>query len=180
MSIELRSLRQVLAEQFSADELATLAFDLGLNVEELPGEGLGGRAREMVRWFEQRGRLGELAAEVRRQRPQVQFRFSRRRIVRRVRGERSGEMAEVTQIAVLDRLISMVDTMRQDVSAIRTDVELLKARMGDVDGRLRRMEEQGRPAPVTSWQVWGVLMGGLVMLLLAAAVMYLLVSGGRP
>jgi tetratricopeptide (TPR) repeat protein len=53
-------LRQVLTDRFSDDELRTLCFDLGLDYDLLPGEGKGGKARELVRYLERRERLTEL------------------------------------------------------------------------------------------------------------------------
>lgn len=64
-----RMLRQVLAERFSLDELATLCYDLGVDFQNIPGVTLEGKAREIAQFFERRGRLAELAAAIRIQRP---------------------------------------------------------------------------------------------------------------
>jgi tetratricopeptide (TPR) repeat protein len=53
-------LRQLLTERFSDDELKTLCFDLGLEYDLLPGEGKGGKARELLRYLDRRDRMGEL------------------------------------------------------------------------------------------------------------------------
>lgn len=53
-------LRQILTQRFSDDELRTLCFDLGLDYDLLPGEGKGGRARELLRYLDRRDRIDEL------------------------------------------------------------------------------------------------------------------------
>lgn len=50
----LPELRQLLDEHFSAEELHTLCFDLGLDYETLPGAGKGAKVREMVAYMQRR------------------------------------------------------------------------------------------------------------------------------
>lgn len=64
-----RALRDALASRFTLEELATLCDNLEVDIQNIPGDTLQGKAREIVQYFEHRGRLAELAAEVRAQRP---------------------------------------------------------------------------------------------------------------
>ncbi len=61
-------LRDLLLDGFNNDELADLAFELDIDVEDLPAE-RSARAREMVNYLGRRGRLGELSAAGFRARP---------------------------------------------------------------------------------------------------------------
>jgi hypothetical protein len=63
------ALRHILTEYFSAGELKTLCFDLGVDYEILPGEGKTNKAMELVAYFERRDHLGELIAACRQRRP---------------------------------------------------------------------------------------------------------------
>ncbi len=67
----LPALRQALDEQFDEEELQTLAFDLGVQYEDLTGEGQAGKARELVELMARRRRLPELAERVEALRPSV-------------------------------------------------------------------------------------------------------------
>lgn len=64
-------LRQLLAHHFDASELHTLCFDLGVDYDDLRGEGKSDKARELVAYLDRRGRLSELVALARRLRPNV-------------------------------------------------------------------------------------------------------------
>lgn len=64
-------LRRLLVQRFSLDELRTLAFDLGMDLDDLPGEGRPAKTRELVAVVNRAGRLGELAAQAERERPEV-------------------------------------------------------------------------------------------------------------
>lgn len=68
-TIDRVALRQVLAERFSDEELRDLAFDLGIDYEDLPGATRSGKARELITYTERRGRLDDLVAAVGRLRP---------------------------------------------------------------------------------------------------------------
>lgn len=62
-------LRANLESAFSLEELATLCFDLDVDFESLPGSGKSARARELVAYLERRGRIPDLLALCRAQRP---------------------------------------------------------------------------------------------------------------
>lgn len=62
-------LRQRLKEQFTIDELDSLAFDLGISRDELSGETLDARVRSLMTYVERRGHMNELVAAVMKERP---------------------------------------------------------------------------------------------------------------
>lgn len=55
-------LHEILAKRFDAEELRTLCFELGIDYDDLKGEGKRGKARELVALLERRGRIAELVA----------------------------------------------------------------------------------------------------------------------
>jgi hypothetical protein len=59
----------ILATMFSADELRTLCFEMAADYDSLPGAGKFGKARELMIYLENRGRLDRLYVAVRRERP---------------------------------------------------------------------------------------------------------------
>lgn len=65
----LTELAKDIERRFSAEELDTLAFDVGIRPDSLPGETLPERARQLVMALDRRNRLSTLVAEVKRQRP---------------------------------------------------------------------------------------------------------------
>lgn len=62
-------LRQVLVHSFNKSELKNMAFDLGVDYENLPGETKEDMARELITYLERRGRVHELENVVRKERP---------------------------------------------------------------------------------------------------------------
>lgn len=66
-------LRKALIEQFNEEELKTLCFDLALDYEMLPGEGKGGKIRELIAYMKRRNRLQELVEAVQYARPNMAF-----------------------------------------------------------------------------------------------------------
>lgn len=53
-------LRDLILEHFSDDDLRSLCFDLGIPYEDLPGESRPAKARELIIYMKNRGRLPEL------------------------------------------------------------------------------------------------------------------------
>jgi hypothetical protein len=66
-------LRRVLAERFDEGELRTLCFDLGIEYDDLPGEGRADKARELVAYLERRDRIPDLIEIGERIRPDVSW-----------------------------------------------------------------------------------------------------------
>ncbi len=68
---QLVALRERLVAHFSMGELQTLAFDLGMDFEELGGEGKTAKARELVSYARRHGHLEALLRLAAAQRPHV-------------------------------------------------------------------------------------------------------------
>jgi len=64
-------LRRLLFQHFSDDGLRSLCQDLAVDYEQLPGQGKEAKARELIAFMEQRGRLADLLAAAARERPHV-------------------------------------------------------------------------------------------------------------
>jgi tetratricopeptide (TPR) repeat protein len=64
-------LREKLVEAFNLDELRTLAQDLKVDYEQLPGQTKGAVARELVNYLQRRGRLNDLLERCHQLRPQI-------------------------------------------------------------------------------------------------------------
>lgn len=60
-----------------------------------------------------------------------------------------------------DRLAATMDKIREDVGRLSTDVEVVKARLANMDARLQTIERDIRPAP--TGLTWIMLVAGLVM-----------------
>ena len=69
----LTELRQILVKRFSEGELRTLCFDLGIDYDDLPGEGKANKARELIAFFERHDRVPELVEIVKQLRPSVSW-----------------------------------------------------------------------------------------------------------
>ncbi len=66
---ELPALLRTLNREFNDDEFRTLCLELGVNYDNLPGEGLEGKQRELLLMLERNGRLPELINLLRQKRP---------------------------------------------------------------------------------------------------------------
>jgi len=67
----LAGLRQILVSRFDEGDLRTLCFDLGVEYDDLPGEGKANKARELVAYLKRRNRIGELLETGKRLRPDI-------------------------------------------------------------------------------------------------------------
>jgi len=67
----LAKLRQILATRFDEGELRTLCFDLGINYDDLPGQGNANKARELIAYLDRHGRISELVSVGKQLRPDV-------------------------------------------------------------------------------------------------------------
>ncbi len=70
---ERTALRRKIVEHFSLTEINDLAFELDIKADELEGSALPERARSLVRYLDDRGRLAELVELCRSQRPEAGF-----------------------------------------------------------------------------------------------------------
>jgi len=62
-------IRRALADLFDMEELRTLCYDLGVDYDNLPGEGKPAKARELVKLVERGGHLAELVDAIYHERP---------------------------------------------------------------------------------------------------------------
>lgn len=62
---------RALSDGFSREELATLAFELAIDYDDIGGQSKQAQARELVEYMARRDGLGELEAAVRRERPSL-------------------------------------------------------------------------------------------------------------
>jgi hypothetical protein len=60
--------REFIVKHFSAEELRTLCFDLGIEYDNLPGDGNAAKARELVALCQRHGRLPDLLRQLRQER----------------------------------------------------------------------------------------------------------------
>ena len=63
----------LLVHTFDLEELRTLCFELGIPYDELGGEGLRGKGRELLLYAERHGWLPQLLTALRRERPTVDW-----------------------------------------------------------------------------------------------------------
>jgi hypothetical protein len=66
-------LREQLAGLFSVGELRVLCVDLGVDYDDLPGEGKAAKAGDLMLYLRRRGRLAALATQVDRLRPHADW-----------------------------------------------------------------------------------------------------------
>lgn len=76
--MDYRSLAHYIDEHFNELELRALCFDLGIDYDDLPGEGAGGKGRELVNWFKRRNKLWVLISAVAALRPDLQSHYQSR------------------------------------------------------------------------------------------------------
>jgi tetratricopeptide (TPR) repeat protein/LysM repeat protein len=69
-----RQLWRLLSVYFNESELRTLCSDLRVDYDDLPGEGIEDKARELIAYFDHRARIPELIEVCRRLRPNVEWR----------------------------------------------------------------------------------------------------------
>ncbi len=66
-------LRELLASRFNTGEMKTLCFDMGVDYENLPGEGKADKARELVSYCDRHKCLDKLVQAGQRLRPDIQW-----------------------------------------------------------------------------------------------------------
>ena len=65
----------ILANRFDLEEVKTLCFRLGINFNNLPGEGLEGKTRELVAYFQRRQQMPRLVQAIQQYRPDIIIKF---------------------------------------------------------------------------------------------------------
>ena len=71
--VDLAALRRVLVDRLDLEELRTLCFDLGVDYDNLGGEGKGGKVRELLAYFQRRDQLSQLVRYIRHHRPDIEL-----------------------------------------------------------------------------------------------------------
>jgi nucleoside phosphorylase len=71
--IDVTALRQLLTLHFNTGELQNLCFDLNIDYENLPGQGKGDKARELIAYAQRHGRLASVISQARRLRPNADW-----------------------------------------------------------------------------------------------------------
>lgn len=62
---------KALSELWNLEEFKTLCFSLGVNYDSLGGEGVEGKARELIQHSHRQGKLGQLLEQIKTQRPEA-------------------------------------------------------------------------------------------------------------
>lgn len=177
-------IRQALGERFNESELRTLATDVGIEYEDLPGAAKSDKARELVAWFERRRQLGRLISAIEGARPDLDLaaggtiigcervHLKQRRpigksIVMETPAARTGIDRQV------ERLADSMEGMRNDLGQLKTDVRLLQADMTTIKRQVRDLEEYIRVGPPMSRQTTLTLLLGVAVIVLVAALVFL-------
>ena len=63
----------IIKTYFDDNEIRDICFQLGVDYEDLPGQGKGAKARDLVQFMERRDRLDELVRKVRQVRPHIEI-----------------------------------------------------------------------------------------------------------
>jgi hypothetical protein len=69
--VDWSALRLLIGRGFSPDELRRLCFDLRLEYENIPGQTLDEKVRELLAYFDRRGQLAQLIEKCRQERPHL-------------------------------------------------------------------------------------------------------------
>ena len=102
---DLQTLRKVLVDGFNLDELKTLAFDLGINYDNLyDGGGKDGFARELILFCQRNGIMSKLIAYIIKEREYMARSLSKSytRLTRQQLESRSKKPAQLNAILILD------------------------------------------------------------------------------
>jgi hypothetical protein len=67
----LATLQQITDSHFDREDMRMMCFHLGIDFDNLPAEGKGHKARELIKFLERRGRIMELVKYVEQQRPAI-------------------------------------------------------------------------------------------------------------
>ncbi len=68
-----RALRQAIVERLSIEELRVIVSDIGVDLDDLGGDTLEGRAQQLIAFLQRRDRLGDLERMLRQHRPEIRL-----------------------------------------------------------------------------------------------------------
>lgn len=132
----LSDLRRILTKYFSDSELINLCFDLNVDYEDLPAVGKANKARELIVLMGHHGRLPELEAAVRRERPKLDAPYSQ---------ERTQELHEMilntVEPAVRDAYVELtqqIDAYLEEFNSLHKQLEEWK----DVHSKLQEIQQE--------------------------------------
>lgn len=60
MVTKVSALRELIVESFNLEEIRTLCYDLRVSYDDLQGEGITAKSRELIAYLERRDRLDQL------------------------------------------------------------------------------------------------------------------------
>lgn len=158
-------LRTFLAEKFSDTELRVLAFDLNIPFEDLgaPDSGKAARVQALIEWCERRDRYAELD--------------------RAAHNARTTQAASQPGMPLMDwgpasaeRVMRIMDELREDIAELVTKVELQNQRLAMLEKRMERLLDH--PQEV-GWQSWVMAIVGLIMAVVTVMSIIQLMTGAR-
>lgn len=162
-------LREILSSRFSDGELQSLAADLGVAWEDLPGAGKTDKARELVAWFERRRGLRRLMAAIEALRPDVQLTTGgaiigcdRVHIRRGHSVEPFGSDVERT----VERLADSMDAVKDIALSTRADVRVLQTEVAAVKTDIQAVRNK-----VNALQATLIILLSTVVILLAIIIL---------
>jgi hypothetical protein len=125
LNVDQSRLRDILAQFFNEGELRDLCFDLGVDYDDLPGEGKADRARELVGRFYRRGEGMTLLQAIRKRRPNAFWQDTLERTV----DEATRPTREISALA-LRQASGRTGPLRDDYRALlRLSLERIHERM---------------------------------------------------
>jgi hypothetical protein len=116
----LTKLRQMLAAHFSVEELRTLCFDLGVDYDDLPGEGKTSKARELIGYLERHDRIPDLVELGKKKHPALSWENKPEEI----------ESVGITVIEFVDREAELALLQAERLRASRSPYTLVSAPPG--------------------------------------------------
>jgi len=127
-------LASAIADCYSMSELKTLCYELGVKYDDLPGDGLEDKARELVQYLDRRGNLRALAGQVALERPHAIWRYQKA----------SQSSAANLPAGVLDNggreyrgvMLDLLDRVDQKIDRLGENIE---GRMGRLERRQDRI-----------------------------------------
>ena len=133
------TLRQNLVDSFSDTELHDLCFDMGIDYEDLPGEGRAAKARELVAYCERRSLTSELIKKCSELRPLVSWGASTPEVSANVQPA----APESTALTRARRTLAILEEQAAGYTALtipahlKIELEEKRREVADLEDRLR-------------------------------------------
>lgn len=158
-------LRTFLAARFSDAELRTLTFDLNIPFEDLGAadSGKAARVQALIEWCNRHDRYAEL--------------------VRAAHNARTTPALQPPGLPMIDwgsanaeRIMRIMDELREDIAKLVTKVELQNQRLALLEKHLDRFMEHPQ---AVGWHTWVVAIIGLLMAVVLVYAVGMLLLGGH-